>query len=92
MSQDHPVTRNEFNAAIRHLENLLQQQTEILQALAVNQAENKARDEKIAAHAEAIKEIRAEQKAHSDKLSWYAGALAALGLVWPFISKKLGLT
>lgn len=87
---DQAVTRNEFNAAIRHLETVLDKQTAILQQLAVAEVQNRNRDEKISALTTELAEVKKEQSDVRQKLSWYAGAGAVLAAAWPLVAKKLG--
>lgn len=85
------ITRHEFSAAIKHLDSVLQQQTAILQALAVGAVENKGRDEKILALLTELQALRKRQDETDRKLAWYAGAGAVLMAAWPLVAKKLGL-
>lgn len=85
-----PVNRSRFNHAVRHLETLLGQQTTILQSLAVAAVENRGRDEKTAAVAAELKEVKKEQEAMKQKFAWMTGAGAVLAGVWPMLAKKLG--
>jgi len=85
-----PITRHEFNTAMRHLESVLQQQTAILQALAVSAVENKSRDEKITALVAEMAALRKEQSEQKQKLAWATGAGAVLVAAWPLVAKRLG--
>lgn len=96
------VTRTEFEAGMRRIEGLLdagqrrmetllEKQTEILQSIAVSAAENRIRDQQLAEAKAALVELRAQVAEQKQKMAWYAGALAAVGLVGQFILKKLGL-
>jgi len=87
---DQPVTRSEFNSAIRHLEALLEKQTEILQQLAVTKVEARNRDEKVSALTAQVAALQKENAEIKQKLSWYAGAGAVLAGAWPIVAKKLG--
>lgn len=84
------VTRTEFEAGMRRLEALLDKQTAILQSLAVAEVENRVRDDLIKEMREAIAKLQAEQKTHSLKFAWFAGAMGALTVGWQLVSKKLG--
>lgn len=89
-----PVNRSEFNAAVRHLETLLGQQTTILQTLAVAASENKTRDERAAFLTSEIKELKADVAAvkirMTERFAWLAGAGAIVMAAWPILAKKLG--
>lgn len=93
---DQPVNRSEFNAAVRHLETLLGQQTTILQTLAVAAVENRTRDEKITALTETMAKLAdtvATMAAEQNRVKgvilffkWLGAALTAGFFV--FIAKK----
>lgn len=96
------VTRTEFESGMRRieglldagqrrLEGLLEKQTEILQSIAVSAAENRIRDQQLAEAKAAIAVLQTQVADQKQKMAWYAGALATVGLAGQFILKKLGL-
>ena len=85
------VNRSEFNAAMRHLETLLSQQTTILRELAVAAVENRARDERAAALAVEVAKLRTEQGEMKLRFAQLTGMGVIIMAVWPFLAKKLGL-
>ena len=96
------VTRTEFEAGMRRIEGLfdagqrrlealLEKQTEILQSLAVTSVENRIRDQQLADLKVKADKLEAELDKQKQKLAWYAGALATVGVVSQFVLKKLGL-
>lgn len=89
-NENPPVTRYEFNSAIQRLENALNQQTVILQALAASTEANKARDEKLTNLLAKVITLRNRQDETDKKLAWYAGAGVVLAAAWPLVAKKIG--
>lgn len=87
-----PINRHEFNVAMKHLDDGLQQITSILQSLAVGAVENKARDEKLANLLTEVVSLRKRQDEVDRKLAWYAGAGAVVVAAWPLVAKHFGLT
>lgn len=83
--------RAEFRNHAQNMTATLAQMAKAMDKLTELEVKNAARDAREASRDEKIKALETEVKAHGAKLTWYAGALAALGVVWQLLSKKLGL-
>ena len=91
-TNDSPVTRAEFEATMRRIENVLEQQTKILQQLAVGEVENRQRDALLAETRRETVELRERLEEQRQQHARWSGGLAVLVGAWPLLAKKLGLT
>lgn len=82
---------NRLDAGQTRMETLLDRQNDILQNFAVSTTEDRMRDQQLAELKAAYTELQAQVAEQKQKMAWYAGALAAVGMAGQFILKKLGL-
>lgn len=87
---DTPVTRSEFETAMRRLESVIEKNTEILQQLAISQVESRNRDERVQTLTKKVEKLQEQLDKQGQQQSRWAGGLVVLAAAWPVVAKKLG--